>query len=213
MDSELIAVAARHLERLLIVLGGALSIYLGYRMFLAIPRAASETGEGKLELPGGVSIYVTRVGPGVFFALFGAVILGLGLQHGLTLEVKEQRRSAEAGATAPAGVVTERRMSSAVPAASQMVHDSERTGVLGTVEQLSRLGVALDGPGGRALSTRQRTDFDLALGDARRRLLASVWDERAWGPYADFARWVQDGESGAPPTRAAPAVRAYRPSK
>ena len=39
MDSELIAVAARHFERLLIVVAGGLSIYLGYRMFLAIPRA------------------------------------------------------------------------------------------------------------------------------------------------------------------------------
>ena len=56
-------------------------------------------------------------------------------------------------------------------------------------------------------------DFDLALNDARRRLLAGVWDERTWGPYADFARWVQDGESGAPPARAAPAVRAFRPER
>src|SRR2546421_1153464 len=118
MDSELIAVAARHFERLLIVLGGGLSIYLGYRMFLAIPRAATaaETGEGKLELPGGVSIYVTRVGPGVFFALFGAVILGLGLQHGLKLEVREQRPgvATDVAGSAPVAVVTERRISSAV---------------------------------------------------------------------------------------------------
>src|SRR5438046_1848284 len=119
MDSELIAVAARHFERLLIVLGGGLSIYLGYRMFIAIPRAA----------------------PGVFFALFGAVILGLGLQHGLTLEVREQQRAApsDIAGGVPVGVVTERRISSAMPVGSSApVHDSERTGVLGTVAQLSR---------------------------------------------------------------------------
>src|SRR5688572_8561747 len=72
MDSDLITIAARHLERLLIVVAGGLSIVLGYRMFLAIPRAGEDKGEGKLELPGGISVYVTRVGPGVFFALFGA---------------------------------------------------------------------------------------------------------------------------------------------
>ena len=152
----------------------------------------------------------------MFFALFGAVILGLGLQHGLTLEVREQQRAApsDVAGGAPVGVVTERRISSAMPVGSSApVHDSERTGVLGTVAQLSRLAGALDGQGGRGLSQKQRVDFDLALNDARRRLLAGVWDERTWGPYADFARWVQDGESGAPPARAAPAVRAFRPER
>jgi hypothetical protein len=220
MDSELIAVAARHLERLLIVIAGALSIYLGYRMFLSIPRAAAgaETGEGKLELPGGVSIYVTRVGPGVFFALFGAVILGLGLQHGLKLEVREQHPGVAAkdvaGGTVPAAVVTERRISSAVSSgASSQQQQAERTGALDTVGQLGRLAVALDGPGGRGLPTQQRLDFGSALLDARLRLLAAVWDERAWGPYVEFVRWVQEGESGAPPARAAPAVRAFRPQR
>lgn len=217
MDSELIAVAARHFERLLIVVAGGLSIFLGYRMFLAIPRTepAAETGEGKLELPGGVSIYVTRVGPGVFFALFGAIILGLGLQHGLSLEVREQRsgvvaRDVASGA-APATVVTERRLSSALPAGSSaQQQEAERTGALGTVGQLARLAVALDGPGGRGLPKQQRIDFGAALLDARLRLLAAVWDERAWGSYVDFARWVQEGESGSPPARAAPAAQAFR---
>ena len=213
MDSELIAVAARHLERLLIVVAGGLSIYLGYRMFLAIPRApkGAETGEGKLELPGGVSIYVTRVGPGVFFALFGAVILGLGLHHGLQLDVREQRPGVASGDGATAVSITERKISSAVPAASPPQQDAERTGTLGTVAQLSRLGTALDGAGGRGIPPQQRNDFSLALNDARLRLLASVWDERAWGPYIEFARWVQQGETGVAPPRAAPAVRAYRP--
>jgi hypothetical protein len=220
MDSELIAVAARHLERLLIVLAGAGSIYLGYRMFLAIPRATpdAETGEGKLELPGGVSIYVTRVGPGVFFALFGAVILGLGLHHGLSLEVREQRPGVvakdAASGTQAGTVVIERRLSSAVPtSASPQQQQAERTGALGTVGQLGRLATALDGPGGRGLVQQQRIDFGGALTDARLRLLAAVWDERAWGPYAEFARWVQEGESGAPPARAAPAARAFRPDR
>jgi hypothetical protein len=218
MDSELIAVAARHLERLLIVMAGALSIYLGYRMFLAIPREATvaETGEGKLELPGGVSIYVTRVGPGVFFALFGAVILGLGLRHGLQLEVREQRPGvvAKDGSVGAGPIVTERRLSSAVPsAASSQQQEAERTGTLGTVAQLGRLAAALDGPAGRGLSPQQRLDFGSALLDARQRLLAAVWDEKAWGPYTDFARWVQEGETGTPPARAAPAVRAFRPER
>jgi hypothetical protein len=78
------------------------------------------------------------------------------------------------------------------------------------VAQLARLATALDGAGGRSLSQQQRLDFGLALADGRKRLLASAWDEQAWGPHADFARWVQDGETGAPPPKATAAARAYR---
>ena len=63
----------RGLERLLVIAAGALAIFLGYRLFLRMPERRE--GEGKFELPGGISIYVSRVGPGVFFALFGAAIL------------------------------------------------------------------------------------------------------------------------------------------
>jgi hypothetical protein len=213
MNSEVIAVVARHLERLLIVLSGALAIVLGYRMFLAMPRR-SEKGEGKLEMPGGISIYVTRVGPGVFFAMFGAAILGYGLYRGLSVEVREQRPGVAApGAAGVAAttVVTDRKLSSALPAgASPEEQARDRTVALDTVGQLGRLATALDGAGGRALSQPQRLDFGAALTDARLRLLASVWDEGQWGPYTEFTAWVQSGESGPAPARAAPAARAYR---
>jgi hypothetical protein len=209
MDSEIVAVGARHLERIMIVLAGTLSILLGYRTFLSIPRR-SEKGEGKLELPGGISIYVTRVGPGVFFALFGAVILALGLYRVSTVEVREGAPREGVGAPA-ATIVEERRFSSALsPGASSQQQEAERTGTLGTVGQLGRLATTLDGAGGRSLPQQQRIDFGLALTDARLRLLAATWNERDWGPYAEFARWVQNGESGPAPARAAPAARAYR---
>jgi len=212
MDADLIAIAARHLERLLIVIAGGLSIVLGYRMFLAIPRPDKAEGEGKVELPGGISIYVTRVGPGVFFALFGAIILGLGLQQGLKIETREQRPAVgpQASADAPAGAtVKEHRYSSLGAAgASSQQREAERTSALDTVGQLARLASALDGRRNDVLQ-QQRLDFGLALSDARMRLLASVWDER-WGAYAEFVRWVQGGESGPPPPAARPAVRALR---
>jgi hypothetical protein len=213
METDLIAIGARHLERLLIVIAGGLSIVLGYRMFLAIPRAGADQGEGKIELPGGISVYVTRVGPGVFFALFGALILGLGLQHGLKLEQRSEQRQATAATVsgeAPAVVaVTEKRYSSlAAAGASAQQREAERTGALDTVAQLGRLAGALEAPAAK-LTPQQRLDFGLALSDARMRLLASVWDER-WGAYTEFVRWAQGGESGAPPPAAAPAVRAFR---
>jgi hypothetical protein len=65
---------ARATERILLVLVGALAVYLGYSLFRHIPSV--NKSEGKLALPGGVSIFLTRIGPGVFFAFFGIAVIG-----------------------------------------------------------------------------------------------------------------------------------------
>ena len=82
MDPLILTIVTRAIERLLVVLAGGLAIYLGYRLFIAMPNA--ERGSGKVNLPGGVSIFLSRVGPGVFFSLFGAVVIGLSLQFGVS---------------------------------------------------------------------------------------------------------------------------------
>ena len=73
-ESLLVVVLSRATERILLVLVGALAVYLGYSLFLHIPTA--NRSEGKIDLPGGVSIFLTRIGPGVFFALFGVAVIG-----------------------------------------------------------------------------------------------------------------------------------------
>lgn len=74
----------RMMERLLAVITGGFSIYLGYRLFVSIPSQAN--GEGKFALPGGISIYLTRVGPGVFFALFGAIVVALSFHYSIKID-------------------------------------------------------------------------------------------------------------------------------
>lgn len=73
MDPETL----RMVERILIAVGGGLSIYLGYRLFLAVPTA--KAADGTFEIPGVGTVVLSRVGPGIFFALFGAAILMLGV--------------------------------------------------------------------------------------------------------------------------------------
>ena len=70
----LVVALARATERILLVLVGALAVYLGYSLFRHIPSV--NKSEGKLALPGGVSIFLTRIGPGVFFAFFGIAVIG-----------------------------------------------------------------------------------------------------------------------------------------
>src|ERR1051325_5192351 len=66
-----------------VVIFGGLSIFLGYRLFLKLPERADSSG--KLVLPGDISVFISRVGPGVFFCLFGVAVLVMALQNGLEL--------------------------------------------------------------------------------------------------------------------------------
>ena len=55
----------RAIERFANVLIGALAIYLGYKLFMNLPDRREERQGGlKLLLPGDISIYLSRVGPG-----------------------------------------------------------------------------------------------------------------------------------------------------
>ena len=73
MDSVDAMLLMRMVERLLGLLSGALCVVLGYRLFINLPEKTDSSG--KVVLPGGVSIWLSRVGPGIFFALFGAAIV------------------------------------------------------------------------------------------------------------------------------------------
>jgi hypothetical protein len=61
----------RAVERLFIVLTGALSLLCGYRLFFLV---SSEAGQ-MMAKGAGWQIRLARVGPGVFFALFGSAIV------------------------------------------------------------------------------------------------------------------------------------------
>jgi hypothetical protein len=81
----LVVALSRAAERVLLVLVGALAVHLGYSLFRHIPSA--NKSEGKLVLPGGVSIFLTRIGPGVFFAFFGVAVIGYSAAQPVRLEL------------------------------------------------------------------------------------------------------------------------------
>ena len=45
LESQRLGIGARHLERLVIALSGALAIWLGYRLFLGMPLAEKDPGQ------------------------------------------------------------------------------------------------------------------------------------------------------------------------
>jgi hypothetical protein len=68
--------ALRMLERIIVVSGGVLSIVLGYRLFMIADLKNDGAGEFKSKV---LSVRLTKLYPGVFFALFGAIVMGISL--------------------------------------------------------------------------------------------------------------------------------------
>jgi hypothetical protein len=219
MDDQTLVVILRGAERILVDLGGALAVYLGYQLFLRMP--SRERGEGKFELPGGISIYVSRVGPGVFFSLFGAAILGLSLVHGVS---QDSTRSIAAGA--PAAGVTSGEVAAAAPGiVVQSTHyagaaasappvdplqaEAERDAVVLAIRNINRVPAALRAE----LPAAQRLDIEQAIAATKLRLLKSVWDQDQWGDFVPFRQWVDQGENDPPPPAIARAVAVYQAGK
>ena len=76
----------RGAERLLIVGGGIVALYLGYRLFVA-GFVGNQSGEfaGK-----SFFIKLIKVGPGVFFALFGTCVLVVMIWANLTMQISNK---------------------------------------------------------------------------------------------------------------------------
>ena len=201
--SALIAVIlSRSAERVLLVLAGALAVYLGYRLFLAIP--AADKSEGRINLPGGVSIFLTRIGPGVFFALFGCALIGYSVRQPIDFAI-------------PVGAAAA-RSASAEAASGQVVHYSGfgqgmapvlRAGDLDPALVAARLNGYLD-------DMRQRLDrpaadeLAAAIRAAKLAVMERSWKPE-WGDRDTFVRWVSAGADGDPPSdRAAGAVIVFQ---
>lgn len=177
----------RMLERIIAVLIGGLAIYLGYRLFFHLPFERSH--EGELQLPG-VKIVLSRVGPGVFFAAFGSLVL----YYSLTEEVKVSRSmqgpaQAQQGQDVASGDVVRREDftgAASLPAGTPTVSPTgaavtpqRRAKALTSLEMLNcaqRL-LARDGS-----SPELQGKLALAIRDGKRALMLSIWDEGDWGP-------------------------------
>ena len=82
MDPISALVIARGLERLLIVAAGAAAMWMGWRLFLSLGEQASQEAEFSYK---DLLIKFQRVGPGAFFALFGAAIIIVSISNPLRI--------------------------------------------------------------------------------------------------------------------------------
>ncbi len=184
MSATEISILIRMAERMVSVCIGGLSIYLGYRLFARLPHRAD--GSGKIEGPWGMSVLLTNVGPGIFFALFGAVIVGLTFVHGIRVDPAKE---IQAGVTThAASVASTVAFSGAVPIdprEEEHQFESARRNIAVLNRDLPR-ALRTD------LAAEEKSRIELARDFAKRLVVRSLW-RPSWGEPSGFDTWMNEG--------------------
>lgn len=170
-------ITLRAVERIIAVIIGGLCVYLGYRLFLHIPN--QKDSEGKINLPGGISIFVTRVGPGVFFALFGAIVVAFSIYHGIVYfrEGPGYSESEYYSGLTPRHSTNDKEKT-----------DRRRRELRLEVEFLNTLSSMLRSE----ISERQSRDFKYRSASIKLALMKTIWGPD-WGDFDEFKLWVETG--------------------
>ena len=179
----------RALEQPLIIGVGGLAIWLGYLLFRHLPQRTDS--EGKFRLPGGISIYISRVGPGVFFALFGSATVGLSFHYPLV--VTEPASGWQISYFSSTGSSQE---DDALPMARLRVRS--QIGFVHAIPDALRSD----------LSDEERSAIARSLRETKLELIRCVWAD--WGDWDAFADWARRGASGPPPSGLRDAAAIYR---
>jgi hypothetical protein len=162
-------------------------------------------GEGKIQFPGGISIFINRVGPGVFFALFGAGVVALSLYHGIVYFREGPTDKTYAAKASDPETVYYGGMTQRQPSAVNTADNQRRRRLRLEVEFLNRLSsfikADIDDTDRRFIMDRSRS-IKLAL-------METAWG-KDWGDYENFQLWVESGGDSPVPKGLEQAAAYYR---
>lgn len=191
----------RMIERILATLLGGFFSWLGYRLFLDVTPKQNSSGEFKL--PSGIGLQLTRVGPGVFFALFGAAIICYSFYSRVTIDRTETRSGKPYGSM----VANSERQPGEHPPTSAGEEKIRKTftGLAGedqTPQQellfrrnecreyiafLNRLNAYLEARG----EASELRDYKRILPQVKLAVVENVWG-KDWGSFTAFQDWVNN---------------------
>jgi hypothetical protein len=200
----------RLLERILDVAIGGISIYLGYRLFLRLPESTDSSG--KVILPGNISVYLSRVGPGVFFALFGALVVGVSLETAVRYSEREPANTDTFVGKPAAKTVRESSknfigLGSAIDSGDSEGVADARSLLRKEIAIMNTIPAELKSD----LSQQDRDEVMRAISRIKFALMKPVWDSRSgWGDPAQFEEWLKAGAPDPPPARLEQAVEYFR---
>ena len=183
----------RFLERLAVVSFGGMAIYLGYRLFINVP--THKDSSGKLVLPWNISVVLTRVGPGVFFALFGVIVVSLSLMRPVEMSKDSDGSIYSYGAS-----VTELTDPSARADGRALLR--KEIGALNTFPEYVS----------ENLPKPDQDSIKDTIRQVKLKLMKPVWGQpdQGFGEFSVFEQWVNEGESDPPPSGMEGALTLYR---
>jgi hypothetical protein len=188
----------RFIERITAVLIGGFAIYLGYHLFLRVPE--HKDSAGKVMLPWNISVVMSRIGPGVFFALFGAIAVGIALV-----------RPIEIGAVAPLPGTdahpSVRYMGDT--ATDDMAARADARALLRKqIAELNTIPRELRPD----LAAQDRDSIQRTIARVKLALMKPVWGDstEGFGDASEFEKWVLANEPEPPPASMAGALALYR---
>jgi len=194
----------RMVERLIDVMIGGGCVYLGYRLFVAMPEKSDS--EGKIVLPGGVSIWLSRVGPGIFFALFGVVLVGMSFQNAVET-TSESLVPSTSSATTQATLVKHQARAMGGSSNEDVLMAQQR--LIEARKYLTALNSKWPRALRRDLPQDQMDNLILARDFAKRQILHAVWSP-SWGNFEAFEQWLREGAVMPPPSDLKEAAELYR---
>jgi hypothetical protein len=210
MEPMIWVIATRAVERLLVILVGALAVWVGYRLFMALPERRE--GESKLDLPGGVSIFMSRIGPGIFFALFGTGLIAYAATKPVSYQDDRGSLGETSKALAAADSAPANRMYSGLVAAQggSGASGSPAPPTMDIAEVIRGLNIA-QAQAETLTPNSLRLDATSALREAKLALMHMNWDANKWGDYDAFHAWVTEGFAADPvPPQVAAAAAVFR---
>jgi hypothetical protein len=185
----------RSLERILAVGIGGLSIVLGYRLFLALPEQRDSSGTVKL--PWNISVVMSRVGPGAFFALFGAAVVAFGLHSAVTISERIVTSTGlESETVSMSGIGQGATATTETPAVRRLRLEAE-------IRFLNALPLRRD------LAEQDQQSTLEQVNDVKLALMQAAWTPD-WGDFAAFKTWVDSGAPEPEPTAQRKAAAFFR---
>lgn len=188
MDPLLSGLLIRFFERITVVLIGGMAIYLGFRLFREVPKHRDSAGN--LVLPWDISIKLTRVGPGIFFALFGVAVVTSALFRPLEILPQSSGQMENKGG--------EGKLTYVNPLPDKRDSNADaRVPLQKNLAALDHMWESLP----KNLAEQDRDSFKQNIGEIKLKLLKPVWGtpEEGFGDFNIFELWVNAGEPNPPP--------------
>jgi hypothetical protein len=212
------AFVIRALERILVIFCGGLSIYLGYRLFLDVPYA--KEADGHFTFAKGVEVKLSRIGPGAFFALFGAALVAIVAYKSVTISEEPasaygKNQKIETSKPMPSSGTVEPEELMAAQTSSRVSWSGATSGMSNTTrkQDLNRLrgnlvtlaqleGMVTQKEGAESLFLPAQIE------ELRRTLIEAEW-ESDLGDWQQFHSWLDNGQPTPPPPKLRIAVELY----